>query len=196
VIFFGIAGALRAKSQSGRGDERKVSFKVAFIVCSISGIFSSMLNISLTVGLPIAEMAMINLSGSLSSFRAYNTVWLVTLCGAFIPYLLYCAFLFIKNKSVGNYKVKPVNFYQSSFMGLLWFACIALYGAGASNLGKLGTTIAWLILMAVTSIAGNLWGFFSGEWDNAPRKAINKLKLGLATLVLSVVLVAISKFYL
>lgn len=81
-------------------------------------------------------------------------------------------------------------------MGLLWFICIALYGAGASNLGKLGTTIAWLVLMAVTSIVGNLWGFLSGEWNNAPKKALTRLKTGMVMLIFSVVLVGISKFYL
>lgn len=111
VIFFGIAGAMRAKSVPDGGGERKVSFKVAFLICAVSGIFSSMLNISLVFGLPIAEIAMTKVTGSLSSFRAYNTVWLLTLCGAFIPYLIYCVFLFTKNKSAKHYKVQPLNFY-------------------------------------------------------------------------------------
>jgi L-rhamnose-H+ transport protein len=148
------------------------------------------------MGLPIAEIVLTKMTGTLSSFRAYNAVWLITLCGAFVPYLLYCVLLFIKNKSAKKFKVKPVNFFRSCLMGLLWFLCIALYGAGASNLGKLGTTIAWMVLMAFTSIVGNLWGFFTGEWDKAPQKAINKMKTGLVILLLSVVLVAISKFYL
>lgn len=196
VIFFGVAGALRAKTQTGGVGERKASFKVAFAICAVSGIFSSMLNISLAIGLPIAEIAMTKVNGSLSSFRAYNAVWLVTLYGAFIPYFLYCVFLFRKNKSFRKYKVNKANFYRSASMGLLWFACIAIYGAGASQLGKMGTTIAWLVLMAVTSIIGNLWGLFSGEWEDATQKAKNKMKTGFVMLVLSIVLVAISKFYL
>lgn len=196
VIFCGIAGALRAKSQANAGGERKAPFKVAVAICITSGVFSAMLNISLVMGLPIAEIALTKVTGTLSSFRAYNAVWLITLCGAFVPYLLYCVFLFIKNKSLKQYKVKPANFFRSGLMGLSWFLCIALYGAGASNLGKLGTTIAWLVLMAFTSIVGNLWGFFAGEWNKAPVKAINKMRAGLLILLLSVILVTISKFYL
>jgi L-rhamnose-H+ transport protein len=196
VIFCGKAGAMRAKSQLNGESRLKVPFKVAFTVCAISGIFSSMLNISLVMGLPIAEKAQLNMTGILSSFRAYNAVWLITLSGAVIPYLLYCVFLFVKNKSVKKYKVNSANFFRSGLMGLLWFSCIFLYGAGASNLGKLGITIGWLILMAFTVIVGNLWGFFTGEWDNAPLKAKKKMITGLLILLSSVVLVAIGKFFL
>lgn len=196
VIFCGIAGALRAKSQADGDSDRKVSFKAAFTICTISGIFSAMLNISLVMGLPIAEMAQAKMIGTLSTFRAYNAVWLVTLSGAFIPYLLYCVFLFTKNKSAKMYKVKPVNFLRAGLMGLLWFLCIALYGAGVSSLGKLGITIGWLILMAFTVIVGNLWGFFTGEWNDVPVKAKKKMITGLLILLLSVVLVAIGKFFL
>jgi L-rhamnose-H+ transport protein len=196
VIYCGIAGSMKAHSQVDGEFEPKAPFKVAFTVCAISGIFSAMLNISLVMGMPIAEIAQANMTGVLSSFRASNAVWLVTLSGAFVPYLLYCVFLFAKNKSAIKYKAKPVNFFRSGLMGLLWFLCIFLYGAGASNLGKLGTTVAWLILMAFTVIVGNLWGFFTGEWDGAPQKAKRKMVTGLLILLLSVVLVAIGKFYL
>jgi L-rhamnose-H+ transport protein len=198
VIYCGIAGTLRAKAQEGSADsdERKVSFKVAMVVCIVSGIFSSMLNISLVMGLPIADLAQSNLSGVLSSFRAYNAVWAITLCGAFIPYILYCIYLFFRNKSIIKYKVTTINYLWAALMGFLWFSCITLYGAGASTLGKMGTTIAWLILMACTVIVGNVWGWITGEWKNAPRKAQQKMRNGLLLLFLSVVMVAIARFYL
>lgn len=196
VIFCGIAGALRADSQVEGDTGRKVSFKVAFTVCAISGILSAMLNISLVMGLPIAEMAQAQTIGTLGPFKATSAVWAVTLSGAVVPYLLYCGFLFAKNKSAIKFKEKPVNFFRSFLMGLLWFLCISLYGAGASNLGKLGTTIGWLILMAFTVVVGNLWGFFTGEWNDAPQKAKKKMIKGLLILLLSVLLVAIGKFFL
>ncbi len=81
-------------------------------------------------------------------------------------------------------------------MGGLWFSCISLYGAGVANLGKLGATIGWLILMSFTVIVGNLWGIFTGEWKDAPQKAKRKMITGLIILFSSVVLVAVSKFFL
>ena len=63
------------------------------------------------------------------------------------------------------------NILHALLMGLLWFACITLYGAGASQLGKLGTTIGWLICMTVTVIMSNLWGMMTGDWEHAPIEA-------------------------
>jgi L-rhamnose-H+ transport protein len=146
--------------------------------------------------LPIAELAQANLSGLVSSYRAYNAVWAITLSGTFISYLLYSVFLFIKNRSLVRYKNSAPNFLRAVLMGVLWFSCVSLYGAGVSNLGKLGTTIGWLILMSFTVIVGNLWGVVTGEWKDAPQNAKRKMITGLIILLLSVVLVAVSKFFL
>lgn len=198
VIYCGNAGMLRSRSKGNDDDlnKRKASYKIVLVVCIVSGIFSSMLNISLVMGMPIADLAKTNLSGVLSSFRAYNAVWAVTLFGALIPYVLYCFYLFFRNKSIVKYKVTTSNFSWAILMGFLWFFCITLYGAGASNLGKLGTTISWLILMSCTVAVGNLWGWITGEWKNAPQKAQQKMKTGLVLLFLSVVMVAVAKLFL
>lgn len=196
VIYCARAGSLREQSQAtNEPSKSKKSFKMALIVCIISGLFSAMLNISLVVGLPIADLAVIHLEGPLSAFRSYNAVWLLTLVGAFIPYIFYCVFLFVKNRSAQKYASEPLNFMRAAFMGLIWFTCIALYGAGASQLGRLGTTVGWIILMAVTVIVGNLWGFFTGEWDNSPATAKVTMAKGITLLLLSVVMVAIGRLY-
>jgi len=31
--------------------------------------------------------------------------------------------------------------------------------------------------MSFTVIVGNLWGLFTGEWDGAPKKAVNETKI-------------------
>ena len=81
-------------------------------------------------------------------------------------------------------------------MGAIWTGCIILYGAGASNLGKLGTTVGWLILMAVAVLVGNLWGVITGEWRVAPRKARQRMIQGLLFLIISVMLVGCGKMLL
>ena len=78
-------------------------------------------------------------------------------------------------------------------MGAIWIGCIMLYGAGASNLGKLGTTIGWLILMAVTVLTGNIWGVATGEWKTAPAKARLRMAQGVLLLIGSVALVSVGK---
>jgi L-rhamnose-H+ transport protein len=74
--------------------------------------------------------------------------------------------------------------------------CIVFYGAGASFLGKLGTAVGWLILMAVTVLIGNLWGVITGEWEQAPKEAKQRMMQGFLLLVGSVILVGLGKFLL
>jgi len=196
VIYCSIAGNIRAKSldNATQSGEKRVPFKIALIVCLVSGFFSAMLNVSLVLGLPVAELAKENLPGAFGTYRAYNAVWALTLSGAFLPYLFGCVFLLIRNKSIVRYKKAPSGFMPALLMGVLWFSCISLYGAGASQLGKLGTTIGWLILMAVTVIVGNLWGFMTGEWEHAPTEARQKMTKGLLFMFLSVVVVGVAKY--
>ncbi len=68
-----------------------------------------------------------------------------------------------------------------------------LYGAGASHMGDLGTTVAWLVLMAVTVVVGNLWGILSGEWKGANPAAIQKMTWGTLLLLGSVIIVGLSR---
>ena len=53
------------------------------------------------------------------------------------------------------------------------------YGASATLLGQLGTTMGWLILMSVSVLTANLWGVVTGEWKGAPKNAHLRMFLGL-----------------
>ncbi len=107
VIYCSIAGNIRAGSldKTGQSGEKKTFFKVALIVCIVSGIFNSMLNVTLVMGLQVAELAKANLPGAFGTYRAYNAVWALTLSGAFLPYLIGCVFLLIRNRSMIRYKI-------------------------------------------------------------------------------------------
>jgi L-rhamnose-H+ transport protein len=81
-------------------------------------------------------------------------------------------------------------------MGVLWMGGVALYGAGASSLGKVGSTVAWIILMAMTVFAGNVWGLICGEWRGASVKALRPMIVGLTFLMVSIILVSIGNYLL
>ena len=76
-------------------------------------------------------------------------------------------------------------------MGVMWMGGYALYGVSASVFGKMGTTVAWIILMALTVLTGNIWGFVTGEWKEASGKARTRMIQGLALLLFSIVLVSL-----
>ena len=81
-------------------------------------------------------------------------------------------------------------------MGAIFAAGITFYGIGASNLGKLGTTVAWLVFIAAGILTANFWGVITGEWMDAPQSARRKMVLGPAVLFVSVLLVNYGNYIL
>ena len=182
----------------GVSDSKKGSFKLGLVVCVVSGVLSSMLNFAFHFGSPIAEKARIYLGNSATAFQTNHTIWYITLLGGFVPFLIYCGYLLIHNRSWKKYAESETNSYWlwACFMGVMWMGCIVLYGIGASILGKLGTTVGWLVLMAFTVLVGNLWGVITGEWKGAPKEAKIQMIQGLFLLMVSVILVGVGKMLL
>ena len=200
VTLCGIAGIIRDNiQQATKSNQEKLSnFKFGFLVCLASGVFSAMLNLAFSFGAPIAEAAIHYMGEFSTSFKVNNAIWFIALLGGSIPFLIYCGWLLVSNQSFKKYIEPGTGFYWlwSFLMGVMWTSCIVLYGIGASQLGKLGTTIGWLILMSVTVLVGNLWGIVTGEWKGSPRKARIRMGQGLSLLIVSVILVGVGKIML
>ncbi len=200
VALCGIAGMIRDKNQKDNKEsqETRVKFKLGFLVCLASGLFSAMLNLSFSFGAPIAEAARLYMGELGTPFKANNAVWFLALTGGSIPFLIYCGWLLLSRRTYQKFTESGTALYWfwSFLMGAIWISCIVLYGAGANQLGHLGTTIGWLILMAVTVLVGNVWGILTGEWKGAPKKARLRMGQGLALLIGSVFLVGVGKILL
>jgi L-rhamnose-H+ transport protein len=200
VTLCGMAGMIRDKNQqeNKNNQEKPSNFKLGFLVCLASGVFSAMLNLAFSFGAPIAEAATNHMGNFSTSFNANNAIWFLALIGGSIPFLIYCGWLLVSKQSLKKYLEPGTGFYWlwSFLMAVMWISCIVLYGIGASQLGKLGTTIGWLILMAVTVLVGNLWGIVTGEWKGSPLKAHIRMGQGLSLLIGSVVMVGVGKFLL
>jgi len=199
VAFCGLAGRMRERSlQAGQADSAgRYAFKLGFAVCVVSGVLSAMLNLAFAFGKPIAEAAKNYVgTGMAADFRAANAIWLLALAGAFVTNLLYCGAMLLFKGSWRNYGAAGTKMYWfwAFLMGFLWMSGIALYGAGASSLGQLGTTVAWIILMATTVLVGNVWGIISGEWKAVAKAARVRMIQGLVLLIVAIVLVSVGNY--
>jgi len=158
-----------------------------------------MLNLSFIAGEPIAKTAQQFLGDApLTQFRASNPIWVLALFGAFLTNLIYCGGSMLYKGTFRNYGRSQTAVYwlYAFIMGALWMGGVALYGAGASSLGKVGSTVAWIILMATTVFVGNIWGLVCGEWRGVPAKALHLMIIGLFFLVSSIILVSIGNYFL
>src|SRR5580698_1230911 len=93
VVLSGYAGKLGEQSQRETGGD----YLSGLVIAVVSGVLSSMLNLSLAFGAPIAQAAMRR--GAPSSTVGF-AVWPIALASGLIPNLAYAAWLFYKNGSL------------------------------------------------------------------------------------------------
>jgi L-rhamnose-H+ transport protein len=185
VVFCGQAGRLRD------GDAASGAPLSGYVFAAGAGIMSAIFNIGYTLALPVAAAG---ISVGLSQFTATNCIWLLMLAAGSIPNLVYCLFLMKQNNTASllTSAPSPRPLVLSITMGLLWGGSIFLYGAATPRLGDIGPSIGWPLSLAVGLLVANLMGMLLGEWRAASVSAVRKMKLGVVTLVLAIVLCALS----
>ncbi len=156
-----------------------------------------MLNLAFYFGSPVSDAANIYLGQRSVPFLVNHAIWQLALAAGFIPYLAYCTFLMVKNKTFKNYKVNiaATNGMYASLMALLWFSCIFTYGVGSEKLGKYGASLGWILLMAVTVIIGNVWGLLTNEWKGTSSKARKLMLIGIVFLLGNIFIIGLPKMF-
>jgi L-rhamnose-H+ transport protein len=192
VAFCGWAGKLRDDGlrHDPQPGKRYRSFALAFLVCLVGGVFSCMYNLAFHFAQPIAEAAANQLGQQSTAFLANNPIWALVMLGGFMPNVLYCSYLLVYRGTWREYRQPGTGHYWlcGMAMGVIFAADVAFYGVGASTLGKLGTTVGWLVLMAVGILIANFWGIVTGEWNGAPHEARRHMLWGSMILFISIVL--------
>lgn len=115
-----------------------------------------------------------------------NIIWAPINTAAFIPYILYCIYLWKKNGTGRLFGAPGTgrNWGFGALMGALWFSSTAIYGAVSARLGEMGPVLGWPLFMSAIIIASNAWGFATGEWKGAGSKARNTMFGSIVFLIL------------
>lgn len=170
IALCGYAGVLRERSQAGKAEEvrgemvgRARPFWAGLLLCIGSGLLSAVFNIGYTSAQGLAQTA--ERMGN-TAFAGSNLIWLLMLTAGAVANLVFCGYLFHKNKTWPKYSGKETHrlYLLTIVMGLLWGGNIFVYGAAAPLLGKLGPAIGWPITLTVGLLTANLCGILAGEW--------------------------------
>jgi L-rhamnose-H+ transport protein len=168
-----------AELSSDRGD-----FTKGIVSSILAAFLSSLFNIALAYGDEFNRLAVA--AGS-SPLNAANAQWAFTVTFGYIPNVLVSIITFTRNQSWGELpKGPPLHWIWPPIMGLTWIGGTALYGMGATLLGKLGPVIGWPVYMSMMIITGVFWGWIVGEWKNAPRRALHFLNAGIIVQLVSI----------
>ncbi len=188
VALSAYSGILREKEQnvgsSKVNNSQKSSLVKGLVIVVSSGILSSLLNVGFEAAIPIIDNAKsLGATYSASSIPARAVV----VFGGLLMNAGYAIFLLCKNKTWGDFSFKQQGSITASvwavITGFLWFLPLGLSGIVSVSIGELGNVITWPVMLSLSLIFGNIWGYLTGEWKNTKHSF-------LLMIVASVILIA------
>ena len=190
IAIIGYSGALKSRGLSE--EERKLTIKKfdlkkGLIIAVLAGVMSAAFSYGYEVGKPIDE---VSLQAGVNPLFQSNLTLAFILIGGFITNFIYCFYLNLKNKTIGDYlSVSKGVFFNNIFFtflaGFLWFLQFHFYGMGKSLLSAGIAVFSWSILMALNISFSNIWGIILKEWKGSSRKTMVVLVTGIIVLILS-----------
>ncbi len=197
IVFCAVAGRHKEKALQSSVQEqqdvagKRMSFKTGLILCILAGVGSPLINFGLAFGQPLIDRAA---QFGVRPMSQTNVIWAPLVTAALVPYLIYCAYLWKKNKTGRLFFQSGTKIYWvlGALMGVLWMGSTIIYGAATAELAGLGPILGWPLFMSSIIITSNVVGFVTGEWKNAGQKALTTMLVGILFLILGFIALALS----
>jgi len=206
-VFVSLAGIV-AVGLAGRSKERELSeevkkkavaefnFKKGLAVAVFSGLMSAAMSFGLQGGTEIERLARTIAPATSPTWKGLP-VLVVVLAGGLAVNLIWCLFLNVKNKTLGDYVKRKTplaaNLFFAGVAGAIWCSQFICFKTGEPVMGKTAY-VGWAVLMASTILFSSLLGIFLGEWKGTSRRTRTLLGVGLALLILSSALAGYSGY--
>jgi L-rhamnose-H+ transport protein len=204
------------------------SFSKGILVATFSGIMSACFSFAIDWGAPIKEATV---AAGTKEIWSGLPRYIVIMFGGFTTNLIWCVFLYFKNKSgyqflssnirgsvpepkeetiietaidapseeVVKHSAKrpeshtttvPLlrNYFFCALAGTFWYFQFFFYAMGEVKMGEYNFC-SWTLHMASIIIFSTMWGWILHEWKGASRKAHLLIAGGIATLILSTIVI-------
>jgi L-rhamnose-H+ transport protein len=198
IVFCGYAGVLKDRMLTDAQKKESVkefSAVKGLTFAVLGGIMSGCMAIAIKFGSPISNAA-VN-AGTAKVFMVLP-IYILALGGGFTTNFIYTLIFSVKNKSFGDYNIRPKNtllrnYFMAILSGLMWYGQFFFYGMGTTKMGRYDFA-SWSIHMASIIIFSNLWGLWLKEWKLVSRKVLTCLLTGIFMLIISVILIGIGNY--
>jgi len=177
-------------------------------VATFSGIMSSGFAFGIQAGQPIAAAAAAN--GAPAIFKN-GPVFVVVMVGGFLVNFLWCLFLGLRNRSVGDLigrsngqphdwhgaagekheaaGIVGRNYLWAALAGATWYVGFMLYGMGTTFMGQYDFT-SWSIHLAFVIVFSTLCGILAREWRGVSLRTALLVTAAMFILVSSTLVIA------
>lgn len=201
IYLCGRAGMLKEKSLASLSAETKSDFNfgIGIAVAIVSGVLSACFNFGIEAGKPMADVAnelWKAANPNQGEFLYQNNVtYIVILWGGFTTNVIWCLYLFTKNKTFSDYKNSSAplgkNLLLCALGGTTWYLQFFFYGMGESRLGNGASS--WILHMAFIILISNAWGVILKEWKGVNKSTYSSIVAGIVTIILSICIVGFAK---
>ncbi|HVV01316.1 MAG TPA: L-rhamnose/proton symporter RhaT [Verrucomicrobiae bacterium] len=198
----GLAKERRMPEEQKKKAIAEFSFRKGMVVATFSGILSACFAFALQAGKPINEAS---LAAGTSPIWTGLPSLTILLLGGFTTNFVWCVFLNFKRRSGHEYftgrgaavaSADPLdsglpllsNYFFSALAGITWYFQFFFYTMGASQMGKYDFAF-WTLHMASIIIFSTTWGWILREWRGAGKKAHCLIAAGIATLIISTLVI-------
>jgi L-rhamnose-H+ transport protein len=199
IVICGKAGGKKDKDLGSTGvDAAGSEFKLTkgLILAIISGVLSACFSFGIEAGGNMGDVAnkiwkAANPAETGEFLFKNNVIFVVILWGGLTTNFIWCMILNARNKSFGDYtnKKSPLtkNYLLCALGGTMWFLQFFFYGMGESKMGNGASS--WILHMSFIILVANMWGIVLKEWKGVTKKTKTTIIIGIATIILSVLVV-------
>ncbi len=198
IIISGKAGGMKDKDLGGSEvDASGSEFKLGkgLILAVISGVLSACFSFGIEAGSSMGAVAnetwkAVHPAQGEFLFKN-NVIFVVILWGGLTTNFIWCMVLNARNKTFGDYNNKKTpllkNYLLCALGGTTWFLQFFFYGMGESKMGNGASS--WILHMSFIILVANMWGVALKEWKGVRPQTRRTLFVGIATIILSVLVV-------
>jgi L-rhamnose-H+ transport protein len=189
LIFYAYAGRRREKEQAdpnASSSSPKSSFATGLALCIFTGIFGSSYNLGFAFGGDVIRVSLRHGAGHMTSTYP---VWGLVLGAGFIPNLVYCVYLLVKN-GTANLFTRSGWTREAGLaiaMAATWITAVLGYGIGATLVGADGTSVGYMLFVAASILFANAYGLMAGEWKGTSTRTRRLLIAAVAFILIAVI---------
>ena len=189
----GWAGRLKETDLSRQNAKDNFSLSKGLLLSLLAGVLSAVYGFALATGEPIAKVAEAHGAGI---YRG-NVVYIFANSGAFLTTAIYCLWLHLRHKTLGEMvelpagpekASLPANFVLAAITGCLWYGQFFFYNLGHVRLGDKFAFTSWAIHMIMLVLFSNLMGVLLLEWRGCRRATHYVIGIALIVLIAAVLL--------
>lgn len=198
IAVCGLAGRLKEKDLERKEELSSFSLTKGLPICLMAGVLSAVYGFALDQGQPIADVAA---KYGAAQYQG-NIIYIFANTGAFLSTAIYCLYLHVKHKTLGEYKnlVKDkkkfslsTNYIMAFITGLLWYSQFFFYGLGHTRMGEYKFS-SWAIHMIMLVLFSSIVGLILKEWTTVKGRTKIILSFALTLLILAVLILTYGNY--